>query len=96
MSARAGIDTSDHGQRRRRGARYRSEVADRLPKVGHRVEVIEQLPSAGTDPALDDLAADADVVKQTAERVGEPVVLVGHSYDGMVITELADALGRVR
>jgi pimeloyl-ACP methyl ester carboxylesterase len=53
--------------------------------------VIEQLPSAGTDPAaLGGLAADAEAVKQAVERVGEPVVLVGHSYGGMVITELAD------
>ncbi|MCW2702075.1 MAG: putative esterase [Blastococcus sp.] len=73
------------------GGWYWSEVADRLRKAGHRVEVIEQLPSAGTDPAaLGDLAADADAVRQAVERVGEPVVLVGHSYGGMVITELAD------
>jgi pimeloyl-ACP methyl ester carboxylesterase len=73
------------------GGWYWSEVADRLRKVGHRVEVIEQLPSAGPDPAaLGDLAADAEVVKQAVEQVGEPVVLVGHSYAGMVITELAD------
>jgi pimeloyl-ACP methyl ester carboxylesterase len=62
-----------------------------LEKAGHRVEVIEQLPSAGPDPAvLGDLAADVEVVKQAVEGVGEPVVLVGHSYGGMVITELAD------
>jgi pimeloyl-ACP methyl ester carboxylesterase len=73
------------------GGWYWGEVADRLRKAGHRVEVIEQLPSAGTDPAaLGDLAADVEVVKLAVERVGEPVVLVGHSYGGMVITELAD------
>ena len=73
------------------GGWYWSEVADRLRKAGHRVEIVEQLPSAGTDPAaLGDLAADAEAVRQTVERVGEPVVLVGHSYGGMVITELAD------
>jgi pimeloyl-ACP methyl ester carboxylesterase len=73
------------------GGWYWSEVTHRLENAGHRVEVIEQLPSAGSDPAvLRDLAADAEVVKQAVERVGEPVVLVGHSYGGMVITELAD------
>lgn len=73
------------------GGWYWSEVADRLRKAGHRVDVIEQLPSGGTDPAaLGDLAADAKVVEQTVERVAEPVILVGHSYGGMVITELAD------
>src|SRR5215212_11724223 len=73
------------------GGWYWSEVADRLRRAGHRVEVIEQLPSAGTDPAaLGGLPADADAVRQAVERVGEPVVLVGHSYGGTVITELAD------
>jgi pimeloyl-ACP methyl ester carboxylesterase len=73
------------------GGWYWSDVAEKLEKAGHRVDVVEQLPSAGTDPAtLGDLAADAAVVRQTVENVGEPVVLVGHSYGGMVITELAD------
>jgi pimeloyl-ACP methyl ester carboxylesterase len=73
------------------GGWYWGEVADRLRKAGHRVEVIEQLPSAGTDPAaLGDLAADAEAVRQAVDRVGGPVVLVGHSGGGMSITELAD------
>ena len=50
--------------------------------------VVDQLPSAGTDPtSLGDLTADADHVLDTLD---DPVVLVGHSYGGMVITELAD------
>ena len=73
------------------GGAYWSDVAQRLEKAGHRVDVVEQLPSAGPDPAaLGDLAADAAVVRQYVESVGEPVVLVGHSSGGMVITELAD------
>jgi pimeloyl-ACP methyl ester carboxylesterase len=73
------------------GGWHSSEVADRLRKAGHRVEVIEQLPSGGTDPAaLGGLAADAEAVKQIVERIGEPVILMGHSYGGVVITELAD------
>ncbi|MCW0212000.1 MAG: alpha/beta hydrolase [Pseudonocardia sp.] len=72
------------------GGWYWADVARILQKAGHRVDVVEQLPSAGTDPAaLGDLAADAAVVRQYVERVGAPVVLVGHSYGGMVITELA-------
>ena len=67
------------------------DVAERLEKAGHRVHVVDQLPSAGTDPgSLDDLNADADCVRQLLDTIDEPVVLVGHSYGGMVITELAD------
>ena len=50
-----------------------------------------QLPSTGTDPALlGDLTADARYVRRTLDAIDEPVVLVGHSYSGMVITEFAD------
>ena len=55
------------------------------------MEVIEQLPSSGPDPAaLGDLQDDAECVRRVVEELAEPVVLVGHSYGGMVITELAD------
>ena len=67
------------------------DTAARLQKKGHRVDVIEQLPSAGRDPAtLGDLQADVECVRRAVEAVGQPVVLVGHSYGGMVLTELAD------
>jgi pimeloyl-ACP methyl ester carboxylesterase len=76
------------------GGWYWAEVAQRLEKAGHCVDVVEQLPSTGSDPTtLGDLSADATVVRQYVENVGEPVVLVGHSYGGMVITELADHPG---
>jgi pimeloyl-ACP methyl ester carboxylesterase len=67
------------------------EVAGRLQGKGHGVRVVAQLPSAGTDPqSLGDLAADANIVRRMLDVVEEPVVLVGHSYGGMVITEVAD------
>ena len=67
------------------------DVAKRLETAGHRVHVVDQLPSVGTDPAsLGDLSADASYVRQTLDAIDKPVVLVGHSYSGMVITELAD------
>jgi pimeloyl-ACP methyl ester carboxylesterase len=73
------------------GGWYWGETAAMLEKAGHRVEVVQQMPSAGRDPAsLGDLSADAACVRQVVESVREPVVLVGHSYGGMVITELAD------
>ena len=55
-----------------------------------RVPVVDQLPSAGTDPAsLGDLTTDANYVRQVLDTIDEPVVLVGHSYGGMVITEFS-------
>ena len=46
------------------------------------------LPSSrvGSDP-LSDLAADAAIVTAAASAVEGPVILVGHSYAGAVITE---------
>jgi len=67
------------------------DLTERLEKAGHRVAVVDQLPSAGTDPAsLGDLHADASHVRAILDSLDESVVLVGHSYGGMVITELAD------
>jgi len=67
------------------------ELAQRLEKAGHRVTVVDQLPSARTGTeSLGDLAADVDCVRKVLDALDEPVVLVGHSYGGMVITELAD------
>lgn len=72
------------------GGWYWGEVTKRLEKDGHLVDVVEQLPSCGPDPtSLGDLAADAAAIRKHIESAGEPVVLVGHSYSGMVITELA-------
>jgi pimeloyl-ACP methyl ester carboxylesterase len=46
------------------------------------------LPSAGTDPAaLGDLRADAEAVRAALAGIEGPVVVVGHSYGGAVISE---------
>lgn len=67
------------------------DLASRLEKAGHNVTAVDQLPSAGTDAAtLGDLTADTDKVRGVLAEQDEPVVLVGHSYGGMVITELAN------
>ncbi|OBG99145.1 hypothetical protein A5698_10530 [Mycobacterium sp. E136] len=66
-------------------------LAEQLRAGGHRVHVVKQLPSGGSDPAvLGDLSADVNHVRQVLMTTAEPVVLVGHSYGGMVITEFAD------
>ena len=65
-------------------------VVEVLSERGVAVEVIEQLPSAGPDAAeLGDLQADVECVRARLETLGEPVVLCGHSYAGVVMTELA-------
>ena len=67
------------------------DVAEHLASDGHRLHVVDRLPSAGADPrSLGDMTADADHVRHMLDELDEPAVLVGHSYSGMVITELAD------
>ena len=46
------------------------------------------LPGHGTDPGtLTDLHGDAESVWSALDRFDDPVILVGHSYGGVVITE---------
>jgi len=57
-------------------------------------DVVERLTSAGHDVVavanpLRSLAGDAAYVRDVITSIGGPVVLVGHSYGGMVITEAA-------
>jgi pimeloyl-ACP methyl ester carboxylesterase len=67
------------------------DLVARLEQAGHLAHVVDQLPSVGTDPAsLGDLCADAIHVRRMLDAIDRPTVLVGHSYGGMVITELAD------
>ena len=69
---------------------YWGETAAVLRREGHRV-LLAELPSTGTDPAtLGGLAEDAAEVRRMLDAADEPVVLVGHSSGGMVITEVAD------
>ncbi len=73
------------------GGYYWQDVVDRLEQQGHTTAIIERLPSHGADAdSLGDLTADADHVRRVIEQIDGPVVLAGHSYGGMVITELAD------
>jgi pimeloyl-ACP methyl ester carboxylesterase len=56
-------------------------VIDRLSKDGYPVR-------AAADP-LQGIASDAAAVKSLVDSVGGPVILVGHSYGGAVISEAA-------
>jgi len=54
------------------------------------------LPGHGASPEpLGDLYGDADAIAELAKRLDRPVVLVGHSYGGMVITQAATQVGHV-
>jgi pimeloyl-ACP methyl ester carboxylesterase len=71
------------------GGWYWTDVARHLETLGHRTLVIDQLPSAGRDPSqLGGLHADAEAVRRALDDAGEPVVLVGHSSAGIVISEV--------
>ena len=54
-------------------------VYDHLKKDGYSVEVVQ-------NPTLSH-ADDVAVTKRAIDAVSEPVILVGHSYGGAVITE---------
>jgi pimeloyl-ACP methyl ester carboxylesterase len=54
-------------------------VYEHLTKDGHRVSVVQ-------NPTVS-LADDVAVTKRAIDAQGEPVILVGHSYGGAVITE---------
>ncbi|XVV16407.1 alpha/beta fold hydrolase [Actinoplanes sp. CA-131856] len=63
--------------------------------------VISELAKQGIDALavanpLRSLAGDAQYVRDVVDGVGGPVILVGHSYGGMVITEAATGLDPVR
>lgn len=67
------------------------DVVPRLEALGHETVVIDRLPSVADDPAdVGDLADDAAAVRAALDDVGSDAVLVGHSYGGMVLTEVAD------
>ncbi|HSK59075.1 MAG TPA: alpha/beta fold hydrolase, partial [Actinomycetospora sp.] len=72
---------------------YWGDTATGLEAAGHEV-IVADLPSTGPDPAaLGGLADDVAEVRRLVEGAGGPVVLVGHSYAGVVLTELADHPG---
>jgi pimeloyl-ACP methyl ester carboxylesterase len=55
-----------------------SKVIPILQNAGHRITAV-QLP-------LQSLTEDVAVVERAIERIGDPTILVGHSYGGAVIT----------
>jgi len=68
-------------------------VVVELEGRGHPVRVID-LPSRG-NPA-GDLHGDAQAARELVEALGRPVVLVGHSYGGAVITEASSGTAGIK
>src|SRR5690242_13187517 len=64
--------------------------------AAHWAKVIVELHRRGftslhaVENPLTSLAADADRTRKMVEQISGPVVLVGHSYGGAVITEAGD------
>jgi pimeloyl-ACP methyl ester carboxylesterase len=77
------------------GAWAYDDVAERLSREGVDVTAID-LPSNG---GVAGLADDAAAVRTALEEIGEPTVVVGHSYGGIAISEgaagAAEAIGLV-
>ena len=69
------------------GAWCWKRVATSLRALGYAPEAID-LPGHGMSAEpLTDLHGDADAVQAHLDAIGEPTLLVGHSYGGMVITD---------
>ena len=65
-------------------------IVDRLSASGVRAVAVD-LPGHGGDPGpLSDLHGDSARVRGVLDGIDAPVVLVGHSYGGAVITEAGD------
>ncbi|WP_165966686.1 alpha/beta fold hydrolase [Actinomadura sp. 7K507] len=65
-----------------------ARTASVLTELGHDARTVE-LP-------LTSLSDDADTVRSAIEAANSPVVLVGHSYGGLVISRAADGHAAVR
>ena len=75
------------------GAWWWSRMVEPLAALGLGSRAVE-LPSCVAPPgasggAVGDMYADADAVRAALEEEDGPLVLVGHSYGGMVITDAA-------
>jgi pimeloyl-ACP methyl ester carboxylesterase len=76
-----------HGACVRDAAWWWSQMTQPLAKLGVATGAVP-LPSCGeTGEKLGDLYADVDACRRAIAEVDGPVVLCGHSYGGMIITE---------
>ena len=72
------------------------KVLSGLENSGYHVETVD-LPSHGADTKnLGGLHDDADTVRGALRSMAGPVVVVGHSYGGMAVTEGAAGASNVK
>jgi pimeloyl-ACP methyl ester carboxylesterase len=85
-----------HGAFVRDGAWWWSRMEPELKELGLGSQAVE-LPSCGpSEDGLGDLYADSDAVRAVLDEDDEPVLLCGHSYGGVVITDAAAGHPNVR
>ena len=82
------------------GAWWWHRMVDPLAALGMATRAVELpscVPASGASgEAMGDMYADADAVRAALGEEDEPVVLVGHSYGGMIITDAAAGQENVR
>ncbi len=67
-------------------------LADELEPHGIAVRAVE-LASCGDQAPLGDLHDDAAAIQRAIDEIDGPIILAGHSYGGLVITEAAAGRG---
>jgi len=78
------------------GAWVWDQVGAHLRAQGHRVHVVELASHGAVGTPIGGLYDDADIVRTALTEIGCPVVVVGHSYGGAVITEAVTDAAEVR
>ena len=71
------------------GAWWWHRMVEPLAAMGLGSRAVELPSCVASAGALGDMYADADAVRTALDEEDEAVVLVGHSYGGMVITDAA-------
>jgi pimeloyl-ACP methyl ester carboxylesterase len=69
------------------GAWCWERILEPLRSRDYHPEAIDLPGHGGSSEPLGDLHGDADAVRSRLDEIGEPTLLVGHSYGGMVITD---------
>lgn len=79
------------------GAGFKS-LQDQLSLLGHPSSVVELTSTGSVDAgvALGDLYGDAALVRRAIEAVEGDVVVLGHSYGGVVISQAASGCANVK